>query len=63
MAERAFLLAQAARFRRLAQEIMDSKTEDTLLALADEYEQRAAAIEENTSDLAHSAQSGARCEQ
>lgn len=33
----AFLLAQAARFRRLAREIMDAKTEDVLLTLAAEY--------------------------
>ncbi len=43
----AFLLAQAARFRRLAREIMDAKTEDVLLTLAAEYEQRAAAISAN----------------
>ncbi len=48
----AFLLAQAARFRRLAREIMDAKTEGVLLALAAEYEQRAAAISANGTEPA-----------
>jgi hypothetical protein len=34
-----------------------------LLTLADEYEQRAAAIEESATDPAHSTRSGAKCEQ
>jgi len=45
--ERTFLLEQAARFRRLANEIFDSKTEHVLLAMAEEYEQRAAAVRDD----------------
>jgi hypothetical protein len=40
-----FLLEQAARFRRLAKEILDSKAEHVLLGLAAEYEERAATIQ------------------
>jgi hypothetical protein len=39
-----FLLEQAARFRRLARGILDSRTEQVLLAMAAEYEERAAAL-------------------
>jgi hypothetical protein len=52
MDDSAFLLAQAARVRRLARDIMDAKTEGVLLALAAEYEQRAAAISANGTEPA-----------
>jgi hypothetical protein len=43
--EKSFLLAQAARFRRLARQVLDAKAEEALLSLAAEYEQRAAGPE------------------
>jgi len=45
--DRTSLLAQAARFRRLARDVLDSAAERVLLELAPEYEARAAAIQEN----------------
>ena len=42
--EKAFLLSEAARFRRLAWDILDTHTEQVLQAMAAEYEARAAAI-------------------
>jgi hypothetical protein len=41
--DRTSLLAQAARLRRLARDIMDPDAERVLLDMASEYEQRAAA--------------------
>jgi hypothetical protein len=49
---RAFLLEQAARFRRLADDVSDSDAERILLAMADEYEQRAASILDDATDPA-----------
>jgi hypothetical protein len=43
----AIMLAQAAKFRRLAREIQDADAERALLALAVEYEQRAAAARDS----------------
>ena len=40
-----FFLEQAARFRRLAHDILDAEAERALLALAAEYEARAAAVQ------------------
>lgn len=45
MIDRNFLLQQAERFRRLAREIVDDRAQDALLAMADEYEERANAVE------------------
>jgi hypothetical protein len=45
--ELALMLAQAAKFRRLAREIQDADAERALLALAVEYEQRAAAARDS----------------
>ena len=42
--EKAFLLSEAARFRRLAWDILDTHTEQVLQAMAAEYEARAASI-------------------
>jgi hypothetical protein len=42
--EKAFLLSEAARFRRLAWDILDTHTEQVLQAMAAEYEARATAI-------------------
>jgi hypothetical protein len=46
------LLEQAARFRRLADDVSDSDAERILLAMADEYEQRAASILDDATDPA-----------
>lgn len=40
-----YLRDQAGRCRRLAEDIADDRARTTLLALADEYEHRAAAME------------------
>jgi hypothetical protein len=45
--EKAFLLSEAARFRRLAWDILDTHTEQVLQAMAAEYEARAAAIRDS----------------
>jgi len=44
--EKSFLLEQAARFRRLAKQILDAKAEQALLSLATEYEERAAGLDQ-----------------
>ncbi len=54
MDDKAFLLAQAARFRRLARGILDPRTEQVLLAMATEYEERAAAGQDSGTDPADS---------
>jgi len=41
---KAFLLAQAARLRRLAHDVLDEKAEEALLGLAAEYDEQAAAL-------------------
>lgn len=45
--DKAFLLEQGARFRRLARDILDARAEQVLLGLAAEYEERAATIQDN----------------
>ena len=55
MDDKAYLLEQAARFRRLARDILDPDAERVLLAMAAEYEERAAAIQDNETDPAESA--------
>ncbi len=45
MDDKAFLLAQAARLRRLAADVIDERAEEALLSLAMEYEERAAVLE------------------
>lgn len=52
MDDRFFLLEQAARFRRLARDVFDTDTERILLAMAEEYEQRAASIRDAATDPA-----------
>lgn len=47
MDRKAFLLAQAARLRRLANDVLDDRAEKALLTLAAEYEERAAALEQS----------------
>ena len=42
MSDRTALLTRAARCRQLAKDVLDTQAEQTLLALATEYEQRAA---------------------
>jgi len=43
--EKSFLLAQAARFRRLARQVLDANAEEALRSLAAEYEERAAGLD------------------
>jgi hypothetical protein len=50
--DRTSLLAQAARFRRLARDILDPDAERVLLDLAAECEARATAIQDNATDPA-----------
>lgn len=50
--DKAFLLEQAARARRLARSILDSNAEQALPALAVEYEQLVAAIQDSATDPA-----------
>ena len=49
----AFLREQAARCRRLAQQVTDDRAHAILAELADEYEARAAELEEMTSFPVH----------
>jgi hypothetical protein len=49
----AFLLEQAARCRRLAQQVTDDRVHKILAEMADEYEARAAEAEKTTSFPAH----------
>lgn len=46
--DKAFLLEQAARFRRLARDVLDLEAEFVLLGLAVECEESAAAIPDST---------------
>jgi hypothetical protein len=48
-----FLREQAARCRRLAQQVTDDQARKALAELADEYEARAAEAENTTSPAAH----------
>ena len=44
--QKAWLLTRAARYRQMATEVLDAQAERSLLALAAEYEQRAAVLDE-----------------
>jgi hypothetical protein len=52
-AEYALLLEQAARCRRLAQQVTDDRAHKILAEMADEYEARAAEAEKTTAFPAH----------
>jgi hypothetical protein len=46
LGDRTFLLGQAVRLRRLARDVLDADAERALLALAAEYDERAAAVQD-----------------